>query len=226
VSFAGRRARLTFPALVLITDTTRRQRPDATGMAWLDDVVRDAVLGGVNIVQLREKHLSRGDLIALGLHVRDAIAGRALFFVNGDVEAAIALGADGIHLPEDGPPIGALRDRVGAAVLISRAVHSVDAAIRAERSGADLIQAGTLFETRSKPRGPLLGIDGLRDICAAVEVPVIAVGGITAENAAEALGAGARGVAVIGAIADAEEPRVAAASLRHALDSARMSGAA
>jgi thiamine-phosphate pyrophosphorylase len=210
---------------VLITDSTRRQHPGATGTAWLDDVVRDAVLGGVDIVQLREKHLSRGDLIALGLHVRDAIARRALFFVNGNVDAAIALGADGIHLPEGGPPIGTVRDRVGD-MLISRAVHSVEAAIRAERAGADIVQAGTLYETASKPGSSLLGIDGLREICVAVEVPVIAIGGITAENAADALRAGAKGVAVIGAITDADEPREAASALRRALDAARMSGAA
>jgi thiamine-phosphate pyrophosphorylase len=213
------------PALVVVTDTSRHPQTATSGTAWLDDIVREAVLGGVNIVQLREKHISRGDLIALGLHVRDAIAGRALFFVNGDIEAALTLKADGVHLPEDGLSTGEVRARVGERMLISRAVHSVDAAVRAERSGADIVQAGTLFETASKPGGALLGINGLRDICAAVEVPVIAIGGISASNAAEALEAGAAGVAVISAIADSPAPREAAAILRRALD-ATISGAA
>lgn len=226
MSFEQRRAALTFPALELVTDTSRRPKTEATGRAWLDDIVRDAVLGGVSIVQLREKHLSDGDLIALGLHVRDAIAGRALFFVNGSVDVALALDADGIHLPDAGPAIGSVRDRVGRGVLISRAVHSVDAAVRAERAGADLLQAGTLFETASKPGAALLGVEGLREICAAVDVPVIAIGGITAARAGEALRAGAKGVAVISAIADAAQPREAASSLRRAIDASGLSGAA
>jgi thiamine-phosphate diphosphorylase len=111
-------------------------------------------------------------------------------------------------------------------MLISRAVHSVDAAVRAERAGADLLQAGTVFETASKPGAELLGIDGLRAICAAVSVPVIAIGGITAITAGGALRAGAKGVAVISAIADASQPREAASSLRRAIDAVGLSGAA
>jgi thiamine-phosphate pyrophosphorylase len=221
-----RRSRIPAPALVLVTDTARRPKLEATGEAWLDDVVREAVLGGVNIVQLREKHLSTGDLVALGLHVRDAIAGRALFFVNGNIEAAIALGADGVHLPEDATAIGTVRDRVGERVLISRAVHSIDVAVRAERAGADLVQAGTLFATASKPDAPLLGMEGLRRLCEAVTIPVIAIGGVRVQNAASALSAGATGVAAIGAFAEAAQPREAAIALRGALDAARMSGAA
>ncbi|MEX2226976.1 MAG: thiamine phosphate synthase [Dehalococcoidia bacterium] len=223
---AERRARLSFPALVLVTDSARQPQRETTGEAWLDDIVREAVLGGVSIVQLREKHLERGDLIALGLHIRDAIAGRAMLFVNSNVDAAIALGADGVHLPERALPTGAVRDRVGERMLISRAVHSIDAAVRAERAGADVLQAGTLFATQSKPGAPLLGPNGLSEVCAAVDLPVIAIGGIDAQNAAEALGAGAQGVAVIGAILNADEPREAAAALRRTIDSIGLSGAA
>jgi thiamine-phosphate pyrophosphorylase len=226
MSTERRRAALQYPALALVTDTSRRPQTETAGEAWLDDIVRDAVLGGVSIVQLREKHLPDGDLIALGLHVRDAIAGRALFFVNGSVDVALALDADGIHLPEDGPAIGAVRDRIERGMLISRAVHSVEAAVRAERAGADLLQAGTVFETASKPGAELLGIDGLRAIGAAVSVPVIAIGGITAITAGGALRAGAKGVAVISAIADASQPREAASSLRRAIDAVGLSGAA
>jgi thiamine-phosphate pyrophosphorylase len=211
---------------MLVTDTSRRPRLDTTGEAWLDDVVREAVLGGVSIVQLREKHLPQGELIALGLHVRDAIAGRALLFVNGNVEAAIALAADGIHLPESATSIQDVRDRVGTRMLISRAVHSVDAAVRAERAGAGLLLAGTLFETPSKPGAPLLGAEGLSAICDAVALPLIAIGGIDASNAAAALRAGAKGVAVVSAIASAERPRDAAAALRRVIDAVDMRGVA
>ena len=226
MSGAERRSRLRLPALMFVTDTRLRPHLDSTGEAWLDDVVRDAVLGGVSVVQLREKHLSQGSLIALGLHVRDAIAGRAMLFVNGNVEAAIALGADGVHLPEAASSVRAVRDRVGERMLISRAVHSVDAAARAERDGADLVLAGTLFDTESKVGSPLLGLDGLRAISAQVEAPVIAIGGIKQHNAAEAIRAGAAGVAAISAIAGAANPRDAASELRRALDAAYMRGVA
>jgi thiamine-phosphate diphosphorylase len=205
------------PALVLVTDSRRRHNRPTEGEEWVDDVVREAVLGGANIVQLREKHLRRAELIALGLHVRDAIARRALFFVNGDIQAAIALAADGLHLPEDGPSIEDARRLVGDEMLISRAVHSVDAAIRAERDGADLLQLGTVFETGSKPHANPLGLDGVRAVCNQVFVPVIAVGGINLRNAPEVMRAGASGVAAIGAIFDADDSRRVAGELRSTL---------
>ena len=211
------RPALPHPAIVLVTDSRRRQGHEQQGEEWIDDVVREAVLGGVNIVQLREKHLQRGELVARGLHVRDAIAGRALFFVNGDAEAAVALTADGVHLPEDGPRIADIRARIGDRMMISRAVHSIEAAAAAEREGADILQLGAVFETTSKPGVTPLGIDGLREVCARVSVPVIAIGGITAGNAADVIRSGASGIAVIGAIFDAGDPRTAARDLRAAV---------
>lgn len=200
----GRRAD---PALVLVTDASRLRGRD------LAAVVAEAVAGGVNVVQLRERDLPHDELVALGRRVRDAIAGRALFFVNGDVAAAKEIGADGVHFPEsmasDTTPTDAL--------LISRAVHSVEAAVAAQRTGADLIQIGTVFETRSHPGVPALGVDGLLEACERVAAPVIAIGGITAANAGDVMRAGAAGVAVIGAILDADDARAAAAELRAVL---------
>lgn len=203
-SDSGRRAD---PALALVTDAARLRGRD------LAAVVAEAVAGGVNVVQLRERELPHDELVALGCRVRDAIAGRALLFVNGDVAAAVEVGADGVHFPEsmasDAAPTGSL--------LVSRAVHGVEAAVAAQRAGADLIQLGTVFETRSHPGVPALGVDGVREVCERAGAPVIAIGGITAANAAEVMAAGAAGVAVIGAILDAKDPRAAAAELRAAL---------
>jgi thiamine-phosphate pyrophosphorylase len=129
-----------------------------------------------------------------------------------------------VHLPEDGPAIADVRPHVGDRVLISRAVHSVEAAVRAERDGADIVQLGTVFETPSKPGRAAIGVDGVRAVCAALRVPVIAIGGISAANAGGVLRAGAAGVAVIGAIFDADDPRAAAASLHAAIDAACAAG--
>ena len=146
-----------------------------------------------------------------------AIARRALFFVNGDIHAAVALAADGLHLPEDGPSVEDARRLVGDEMLISRAVHSVDGALRAQHEGADLIQLGTVFETSSKPHAHPVRLEGVRKVCNAVFRPVIGIGGISHRNAAEVLRAGASGVAVIGALFDADDPRHAAAELRSAV---------
>lgn len=206
------------PIVMLVTDSSRRPAVETSGESWLDDIVREAVLGGVNLVQLREKGLRSGELIALGLHVRDAIAGRASLFVNGDVDAAVALQADGIHLPEADVAVEDVRGRSGGGMLVSRAVHSVAAARHAAREGADLIVAGTVFASASHPGAETIGVEGLRAICAETRVPVVAIGGIDATNAGEAMRAGAAGVAVIGAVFDAEHPRAAAARLRGALE--------
>jgi thiamine-phosphate diphosphorylase len=99
-------------------------------------------------------------------------------------------------------------------------VHSVEAARDAERDGASLLIAGTVFASASHPGGETIGSDGLREICAAVRVPVLGIGGITAANAGDVIRAGASGVAVISAIAGADDPQAAAHGLRHAIDAA------
>ena len=208
---------LSRPALMLVTDRKRVGSRAHDGKEVLDDVVREAVIGGVDIVQLREKDLSTPELIALGLHVRDAIAGRALFFVNGDLEAARALRADGIHLPATSASVSAARDALGDRVLVSVAAHNINDARRAERDGADFVVLGSVFETASHPDAKRLGVDAIREVCSSVRIPVIAIGGITSENARSCIDAGAAGVAVIGAIMDAPDPRAAAANLHAAI---------
>lgn len=203
---------LTRPALVLVTDAQRL--PSHRDLA---EIVSAAVDGGVTIVQLREKNIPPPELLALATRVRDAIAGRALFFVNGDLDVARALNADGVHLQSSGTTIRDVRRRLGDKILISLAVHSIDGARRAQEDGADIIQIGTVFPSPTHPDAPTLGLDALRDACAAVAAPVIAIGGITAANAVGVMDAGAAGVAVISAILDAPDARGAAAALHAAL---------
>jgi len=196
---------------MLVTDTERLRGRDVA------DVVRAAVDGGVDVVQVREKSLAHGALVALATRVREAIAGRAMLFVNGDVEAAIEAGADGVHLPASGPAVAAVRARVGDALVISRAVHSIDAAVGAERDSADMLVLGTVFPSPSHPGAQTIGLDGVREVCVRVAIPVIAIGGITPANARDIMRAGAAGVAVIGSIMDADDPRAAAEALRIAI---------
>lgn len=195
------------PCLMLITDRARLR-----GRA-LEEVVSQAVDGGVNVVQLREKDLPSRELYDLAVTVHAVVRGRALFFVNDRLDVALACGADGVQLPEAGLPVAVAHKISGEACLVGRSVHSVDAASNAERDGADFVIAGNVYETASKPDAPAAGLDFVRDVADAVREPVIAVGGINVENVCDVIKAGADGVAVIGAVMDADDPRTAARAL-------------
>lgn len=206
------------PRLMLVTD--RRLCPPER----LPALVARVVAHGVDAVQLREKDLPPDALLALARALREATAGRALLFVNGDVEVALAAGADGVQLGETAMTAKEARRRAGERLLIGRSVHDVARAVAAERDGADLLIAGTVYPSRSHPGGDTGGPDLIRRITAAVHVPVLGIGGITQENAAAVIAAGAVGVAVISAILAAPDPARAAAELRAAVDAAAAVG--
>ena len=199
---------------MLITDRARLRGRSP------EEVASQAVDGGVCAVQLREKDLSSGELYDLALTLRHVLRGRALFLVNERADVALAVGADGVHLPEHSLPGRAVREMVVEACIVGRSVHSVEAAVRAEAEGADFVEVGAVYETASKPGAAPAGVELVRAVAEAVHVPVVAVGGITAEKVAEVVEAGADGIAVIGAILDADDLTVAADRLRRALDEA------
>lgn len=207
MSEARRGRRLPLPGLALVTDRARcRNRP-------LEEIVSQAVDGGVNLVQLREKDLAGGELYELALRLREVVRGRALLIVNERVDVALACGADGVHLPERGLPAAVVRPLVGEGLLIGRSVHSAEGAAEAEREGADFVQVGTIFATGSKPGVESAGLGLVSAARSALTLPVIAIGGIDAHNAAGVMKTGADGVAVISALMDAEDPAAAAREL-------------
>jgi thiamine-phosphate diphosphorylase len=181
-------------------------------------IVLGAVDGGVDIVQVRDKAATLATLVALVRGVRAAVAGRALVIVNGGVETALMAGADGVHLPEGHPDLWRARQALGSAAHIGASVHSVPAARRAEQAGVTSVTFGHVYATASHPGEPARGLDTLREVVAAVRIPVLAIGGIDAAHVPEVLAVGAAGVAVISAIFTAEDPRAAAGELRAALD--------
>jgi thiamine-phosphate pyrophosphorylase len=179
----------------------------------LVEAVAAAVEGGVNAVQLREKDLAPADLAHLAGQLREAIRRRALLIVNGNADVACEVAADGLHLPA-GTPFA----RPDGITLVGRSVHSVEAAVRAEREGADYLIAGPIYETPSHRGVAPAGVRLISAVVAAVSVPVVAIGGITAARVQDVLSEGAGGVAVISAILDAEPPGAAASALREALE--------
>ena len=199
--------------LYLVTDRHQtRNRPLLT-------VVEQALEGGVDAIQLREKDLPAGALLALARDLRrlcDRHGARLL--INDRIDVALAAGADGVHLPANSFAPGDARGLLGPDRLVGVSTHSVDEVGRAAAAGADFVVFGPVFETPSKRRfGPALGIDAVRRASTDASTPVFAIGGITAERAALVRGAGARGVAAIAALLAADDPRAAAQALRAAL---------
>jgi thiamine-phosphate pyrophosphorylase len=160
---------------------------------------RRAADAGATVVQLRLKAPTR-EVIAAGRGFADL---GVTFVVNDDVEAALALGADGVHLGQADRGAGLAR---GLGLLLGRSAVSVEQALEAD---ADYLGAGPVWQTPSKlDAEPAIGLDGLEAICAAVDLPVVAIGGVDASNAADCIRAGAVGVAAIRAAVDPELRRV------------------
>jgi len=157
---------------------------------------RRAVDAGATVVQLRAKGASTAELIAAG-HGFGELG--ATFVVNDDVDAAIALGADGVHL---GQSDGGVDRALAAGLLVGLSVGTRREAAIAEFSGAGYLGAGAIWPTPSKEDAAAIGLETLREICMSVSIPVVAIGGIDASNAAECIRAGAAGVAVVRAAGD------------------------
>lgn len=193
------------PALMLITEPSAR----------LGQIVAEAVAGGVDMVQLRDRDSAPDCLHETATLLRGLTEDRALLVINGHAGVAHSVGADGLHLPERGRGIRESRAMVGKGALLGRSVHSVAAALQSAEEGADYLLAGTIFASSSHPDQMPAGLDFLRDVCAAVRpLPVLAIGGVTPENAMCCLRAGAAGVAVLSPILRADDPRTVARRFR------------
>ena len=172
-----------------------------------EGTARWAAAGGATVVQLRLKEAPTDELVALGLALADL---DVELVVNDDIDAALELGC-GVHLGKGDAGIERAAD---AGIPLGISVTKRREAAIAEYAGATYLGAGPIWETPSKPdAAPPIGLDGLRDICLSVSIPVVAIGGIDSSNAADCIRAGAAGVAVIRAIAEIE-------ALREAVDEA------
>ena len=181
-------------------------------------LIEAAVRGGVTVVQLRAKSLPFREFQDLGLAVAGRLAGTGVpLLVNDRVDVALACGADGVHLGQEDVSVLTARRALGPDKIIGVSVNTVGEARRAEEDGADYVGAGPAFPTATKETAlPVLGPDKLGRLRRAVGIPVVAIGGITAANAAELSRAGVDGIAVVSAILGAPDARRAAAELRRA----------
>jgi thiamine-phosphate pyrophosphorylase len=179
----------------------------------LPKVCAKAAQGGVTHVVLREKDLRAKDLFNLARAVKLELPPGTKLFIADRLDVALALPADGCHLAAHSLPTAVARKLAGRHLSLSRATHSPIEAAAAARSGADYVVLGTLFESPSHPDREPLGLEGLRETRQAVLSPLIAIGGITSENAADCMNAGADGLAVMRAILEASDAAEAARNL-------------
>ena len=197
---------------------------DRTASAGRDlEVILDATLaGGCRMIQLREKEWPSGRLLPLAERMRDRCrrAG-ATFIVNDRVDLALAVGADGVHLGQDDLPPRAARPLLRPGMVLGRSTHSVGQAREAQADGADYIAVGSMFPTRTKPDFQLVGPELIRAIRPETRSPLVGIGGVTRENVAEVIRAGADGVAVISAVCGAPDPAAATREFLAAIRAAR-----
>jgi thiamine-phosphate pyrophosphorylase len=188
--------------LYLITD--RRLFTDNRS---LFTAVEEALKGGVQAVQLREKDLEVRELLQMAYELRELTSGYgARLFINDRVDVAMAVEADGVHLGASGMPAFAARKAAGEGMLIGVSAHSLAEAEKAEKEGADFVTLGPVFETPSKLKyGKPLGTGLLREVSATISIPVFAIGGIKPERVKNTLESGVSGIALISAILGSED---------------------
>lgn len=183
-----------------------------------------ACAGGAAVVQLRAKHATDSETLAWALRIRERTrATGALFIVNDRVDLALAADADGVHLGQEDLPPGRIPERVRERLLVGRSTHDVAQLRAAQEEPVDYVAFGPVFTTNSKETPwEERGLDSLAEAVAlAAPRPLVAIGGVDARRVADVVGAGASGVAVISAVADAENPRQAVAELVRTLDAAQ-----
>ena len=177
-----------------------------TDRKWLNgrtlaQVVKESLEGGATMIQLREKNLEEAAFLEEAKELQALCRKYHVpFIVNDNVDIALEMGADGIHVGQSDMEAGIVRDKLGPDKILGVSAQTVDQAILAEKRGADYLGVGAVFPTGSKDDAVEVDFDTLKAICASVSIPVVAIGGITKDNLKELKGSGICGIAVISAI--------------------------
>lgn len=190
-----------------------------TDRAWVGPMTllqqaEAALQNGVTCLQLREKHLDDEAFLAEARQMA-ALCKRyhVPLIINDRVDIALACGADGVHVGQEDMEVSAVRRLAGEKLIVGVSAHTVEEAVKAARGGADYLGLGAVFSTSTKADAGAMSRDTLKAICQAVDIPKVAIGGISAENILQLSGSGVDGVAVVSAIFGASDPGRAAARL-------------
>lgn len=185
------------------------------GEKTLCQQVKEALLGGATWIQLREKELDEESFLREALEMKELCRSYQVpFVINDNVELACKADADGVHVGQGDMDPGLVREILGRNKIIGVSVQTVEQAILAEKNGADYLGVGAVFPTGSKADAQEVSRETLRQICASVQIPIIAIGGIGKQNVMELAGSGICGIAVISAIFGAQDIRAAAEELK------------
>lgn len=191
-----------------------------TDRAWvgrqtLSEQIEDALRGGVTLVQLREKNLSKEKFVAEAKAVLALCRQYGVpLIINDRLDVALESGADGVHVGIEDAPVSEIRRQAGPDFIIGATAKTVAQARAAQSAGADYLGVGAVFPSPTKRNAIRITSEVLREICGSVSIPAVAIGGITAENAPSLRGCGMAGIAVVSAIFGASDIQQAAAGLR------------
>ena len=191
-------------------------------------IVDAALAGGVDVVQVREKHRTARTRLEIAETLRGPTAEADVpLIINDRLDIALAVDADGVHLGDDDLPVAVARAQLGEDAIIGRSVSTVETAEAAERAGADYLGVGAIYTTSSKDVDDEengIGLDVVTHIADAVDIPLVGIGGVTPERTPDVVEAGADGVAVITAITEAADPERATQELGEAVERGRRRG--
>ena len=193
-----------------------------TDRAWLGDKtlswqVEESLKGGATMIQLREKHLDHEHFLKEAKEIKELCRKYQVpFLINDDVDLAVEVDADGVHVGQHYMEAGEVRKKIGSNHILGVSAQTVEQALLAQQAGADYLGVGAVFPTGTKDDADAVSIQTLGEICRAVNIPVVAIGGIGQHNVMQLAGSGTCGIAVVSAIYDQPDIQNAASTL-HAL---------
>jgi thiamine-phosphate pyrophosphorylase len=195
-----------------------------TDRSWLDgetlyEQVEKAIKGGATFVQLREKGLDARNFLMEARQIKELCKKHNVpFVVNDSVDIALAIDADGVHVGQGDMEAGDVRQLLGEDKIIGVTAKTVEQAVRAQERGADYLGVGAVFPSPTKPEAIGISHEQLKEICEAVNIPVVAIGGITSDNVMQLKGSGVDGVAVVSAVFGQQDIMAAAQKLREQVE--------
>ena len=196
-------------SLYLVTDHRNKTEEEFL------NIIEEAIKGGTSIVQLREKTASTKDFYQLALKVKEITTRYDVpLLINDRMDIALAVDSEGVHLGQDDMPADIARKIIGDDKILGVSASTVEEAIKAQIDGADYIGSGAVFPTATKDDADSVSKEELKSIVDSIDIPVVAIGGITIENASELKDTGIAGFSVVSAIMSADDPKEASQKLR------------
>lgn len=195
-------------SLYLVTD--KRNKTDEEFL----EIIEEAIKGGTTVVQIREKEGETLDFYNLALKVKEITSKYNVpLIVNDRIDVALAIKSEGVHIGQTDMPADVARSLIGDEMILGVSASTVQEARKAEKDGADYIGTGAVFPTATKDDAPSITKDDLKEVTCSINIPTVAIGGITLENASELAGTGIAGISVVSAIMNSKDPKTASENL-------------